>query len=203
MNKIKTISKIVFVAMVFMLTGCSLKDVSQPIVKYDISSDLSVHVNVNSKKILKVSTFKTPANLLSSKIWYQRNSFRTDSYLYSAWSEDFSAMVEQDTANTLFKSGLFKSVFSSYSKVRADLVLEGELINAIQHVSEDKANVVFGVRLYLIDAKTAKLIGSKDFQYREKCKSVDALGAVKAYSSIIKTYNKEVILWLKKLVKED
>ncbi len=189
--------------LIFFMAGCSIKDISKPIVEYDIDNGAKISVKTKSHKILKVSRFKSPVILLGSKIWYQRKSLKTNSYLYSSWNQNFSSMIERDIVDTLYKSGLFKSVFSVYSKARANFVLEGEIINAVQHVQKKSANVEFEIRLYLIDAKTSKLIGSKDFLYRKKCATIDAPGAVKAYNSIIKTFSKEVVLWLKRLVKED
>ncbi len=193
---------ILVVVMIFM-GGCSLKDISKPIVRYDIDGNIKFHSKTKSDKVLKISRFKTPINLFSKEIWYQRKSLKVNSYLYSGWSQDFSTMIEQQVSDALYKSGLFKSVFSNYSKVRAGFVLEGEVVDALQHVEKDKAYVTFEVRLYFIDYKTSKLIGSKDFSYTQMCKSIDAIGAVKAYNKIMKIFNKEVILWLEKLVKEN
>ncbi len=198
MNKIA-----IYILIALFLGGCSVKDIGRPILKYAIYDGSSIKTNIKTDKILKISGFKAPLNLLGSKIWYKRNSFATNSYLYSSWSEDFSSMIEHDIANRLYKSGLFKSVFEKYSKARADLSLEGEIINVLQDVRKNGATVSFEIRLYLIDLKSSKLIASKDFSYRKKCESIDAVGAVKAYNQIIKIFNKEVILWLKTLVKEN
>ncbi|MFK5881784.1 MAG: ABC-type transport auxiliary lipoprotein family protein [Sulfurospirillum sp.] len=194
---------IIFVISVFFIAGCSIKEVSKPVVKYDINTPIKISSKTKSNKILKVSRFKTPIYLFGNKIWYQRDSFKTNSYLYSSWNQDFSSMIEQKVANTLYKSSLFKSVFSKYSKAKADIILEGEIISALQYVKKESAYVVFEIRLYLIDSKRSKIIGSKDFSYKKRCDTVDAPGAVKAYNRIIKTFSKEVVLWLKKLVKED
>jgi len=198
MNKI---ALFFIVALVF--GGCSIKDIGKPVVKYSISSADNRPTGARTGKILKISQFKTPAYLLGSKIWYKRKTLSTNSYLYSSWNQDFSTMIESAMSDALYKSGLFKSVFNRYSKSKNDYTLEGEVVRAVQKVMKNRAEVIFEIRLYLIDSKTSKLISSRDFLYRKKCKSVDAQGAVKAYNSIIKTFSKEVILWLKKLVKED
>jgi len=195
MNKI-----FIFITVAVFITGCSLKDVSKPIARYDVYSATKAKSKTRSDKVLRVARFRTPANLFSKKIWYQREDMKTNSYLYSTWSLDFSTMIEQQVANTLYASKLFKSVLSDYSKAKVDLVLEGEIVKAVQRVGTNGAEVVFEVRLYLINYKTSKLIGSKDFLYTKKCESVDAQGAIKAYGKIMKIFNKEVILWLEKLV---
>lgn len=197
MNKI-----IIYILITLFLGGCSIKDVGKPISKYTIFDQSHINVNIKTGKILRISQFKAPFNLLGDKIWYKRDSLSTNSYLYSSWSEDFPSIIEHDIANRLYKSGLFKSVFEKYSKAKADLSLEGEIINAVQNVSKDGASVSFEIRLYLIDIKSSRLIASKDFAYHKRCTSVDAVGAIKAYDQIIKIFNKEVISWLKTLVKE-
>ncbi|MCF6172322.1 MAG: ABC-type transport auxiliary lipoprotein family protein [Campylobacteraceae bacterium] len=198
MNKI-----LILIFVVFFTAGCSIKDVSAPIVKYKILNINHLNKQKQNGKILKISQFKTAKNLLGDKIWYSRALYKTNSYLYSSWNQNFSSMVEQNIANTLYKNGLFKSVFVSYSRVKYDLVLEGDIIKAVQNVTKDKANVTFEMRLYLIDAKSSKLLGTKEFVFEKKCESIDALGAVKAYNKVFKTFDKEVVLWLRKLTKEN
>jgi len=198
MNKI-----FIFIAVAIFVTGCSFKHVSKPIARYDVHSAIKLKSKTKSNKVLRVTKFRTSANLFSKKIWYQREDMETNSYLHSAWSLDFSTMVKQRITNTLYTSKLFKSVLSNYSKAKVDLVLEGEIIKAIQHVGNNSAEVVFEVRLFLINYKTSKLIGSRDFLYKRECKSIDAQGAIRAYDKIMKIFDKEVILWLEKLATKD
>ena len=189
--------------MIFLLGGCSIKEVTSPIVKYSINDAQAIVVQKPINKILKISHIKTSINLQGDSIWYKRDNFETNSYLYSSWNQNFSNMIEDHEADLLYKSGLFKSVFSSYSKIKYDLVLEGEIVQAVQYVNKNKAEIEFILRLYLVNAKNSKLISSKDFSYTRKCKTIDAYGAVKAYNDIIKIFDKEVILWLKKSIKEN
>ena len=198
MNKIA-----IYFLIALFLGGCSIKDVGRPISKYAIFDGSHIVKDIKTDKILKISQFKAPLNLMGSKIWYKRDSYAINSYLYSSWSEDFSSIIEHNIANRLYKSRLFKSVFERYSRVKADLSLEGEIINVLQDVGKNGATVSFEIRFYLIDLKTSKLIATKDFSYHRTCKSIDAIGAVKAYNEIIKAFNKEVVLWLKTLVKEN
>ena len=198
MNKIW----IVLIIAIF-FSGCSLKEVGKPIVKYSIESTAPSESKIKSDKILKISRFKTPAYLVGNQIWYKRESLRTNSYLYSSWNQDFPAMIEYMLSSTLYKSGLFRSVFANYSKSKSDYTLEGEIVKAVQNITKKGANVTFEIRLYLIDSKTSTLISSKDFSYTKECESINAKGAVKAYNSTIKKFSKEVIKWLKKSVKED
>ncbi len=198
---IKLIS-IALIAAIF--SGCSLKDVSKPVAQYSIDADtITKNESISSNKILKVVRLKSPRYMQNDKIWYENQSLQMNTYLYSTWSEDFPSIVEQNIANTIFSSNLFKSTFTRYSKIIPDLLLEGEIINSIQKISSDGSTIEFSIRLYLVNHNTSQLMDSKVFSYTKECSSVDAKGAVKAYREIVKNLNKDVVAWLTNLVKEN
>ena len=74
MNKIA-----IYILIALVLGGCSIKDIGRPILKYAIYDGSSIETNIKTDKILKISGFKAPLNLLGSKIWYKRDSFATNS----------------------------------------------------------------------------------------------------------------------------
>lgn len=187
---------LIFLITIF-ISGCSLKEMSKPVTNYSLEINNKVSSVQKGTVVLKISRLKSPAFLRSRKIWYKYPSAVTNSYLYSEWNENFSNLIEQSITENISKSGLFKGVFSEYSRITPDLLLEGNIINAVQNIS----NVSFEIQLYLIDNTTSKLIATKDFSYMQKCDTIDAKGAVSAYNVIVKKLNKDVILWLKTLVK--
>ncbi len=194
-----------FVIVIAIFSGCSIKDVSKPTVKYTIDDDIKVmKKEVSIDKIIKIKKFKSPDYIQNTNIWYKKPSYETSSYIYSKWNEEFTDLIEQNIATTIYDSGLFKSMFTRYSKIRSDLTLEAEIIDARQIIKDDNsADVSFAIRTYLIDSKNSKLIDSKEFRYLKKCDSVDAKGAVMAYNDIVKNLNKDVRKWLEILVKEN
>ncbi len=197
--------RLIYIALVAaVFSGCSLKDVSKPVVKYTIDTDvIASQERISSDKILKVVRLKSPKYMQNSNIWYENQSSQMSAYLYSAWSEDFPSLVEQNLAGSIFNSGIFKSTFTRYSKISPDLLLEGEIVKSIQKVSKNSSTIEFSMRFYLVNHKSSKLIDSKEFSYTKECSSVDAKGAVKAYKNIVKNLNKDVVLWLRNLVKEN
>ena len=194
-----------FTLILIIFSGCSIKDVSKPIVKYTIDDDTKVtKERVCVDKIIKIKKFKSPDYIQNTNIWYKKPSYETSSYIYAQWNEVFVDLIEQNIATTIYDSGLFKSMFTRYSKIRSDLILEGEIIDARQIVKKDNdAEISFAIRAYLIDSKNSKLIDSKEFRYVKQCNSVDAKGAVIAYNDIVKNLNKDVRKWLEILVKEN
>jgi len=186
------------ITILFLLVGCSSKEI-RPYKIYSISNNTKVEQSLHVDKVLKISKIKSPKQMNSDKIWYKESSVKIDSYFYSKWNTNFTDMLEQNLVNSISKSELFDSVYARYSKIRADFVLESELITAVHDVSSN--TVYFGIRVYLIDDSALK--NSKEFMFEQKCESKDAKGAVKAYEKIIKKLNKDVVLWLNKSVKED
>ena len=191
---------LISVFVLFFILGCSTKE-TKPFDTYTLLDNTSTKQSLHVDKILKISKIKSPKYTQSEKIWYKESSVKIDSYFYSKWNGSFNDIIEQNLLNIISKSELYKSVFVRHSKVRADLVLESEIIEAIQSVEEGQ--VSFAIRLYLIEQKSSKLVTSKEFAYVEQSETLDAKGAVMAYEKIIKKLNKDVVLWLSKSVKED
>ena len=197
------IASLVLVFGLVVFSGCSLKEVKQPMVKYTLLSNLNAQKsNFKVNKILKIDHFKSLKFLKSNEIWYQKPDFEMNSYAYSYWSGDFSLLVEKNIADSIYQSHIFKTVFQGHSKIKSDLILEGEILQAMQTVKKG-AEVTLRVRLYLVDKKSGKLIGSKEFKYSKKCKSKDAKGAVDAYNEIIQQLDKDVISWIKESMKQN
>lgn len=192
---------LVFILIVF--SGCSIKEIEPPILKYTLEN--SENIQKSSfviDKILKVEHFKSLKLLKSDEIWYQKPNYEMNSYIYSCWSSDFSLLVEKNIVDTIYKSHIFKTVFQGRSKIKADLLLEGEILKALQSIGKD-AKVSFDIRLYLVEKKSRKLISSKEFKYIKKCKSIDAKGAINAYNNIIQQLDKDVLSWIKQSMKKN
>ncbi|MEA1917361.1 MAG: ABC-type transport auxiliary lipoprotein family protein [Campylobacterota bacterium] len=197
--------KILSVAIVVVIfSGCSLKDTSKPIKEYTIEDSTKISSKpLHVDKVLKISKLKASSYLQNSSIWYKREDYETSPYIYSQWNENFVDMIEKDITNTIFKSNIFKTTFSRYSKIRADLLLEADIIEARQNIYENSSDVTFKIVLYLIDEKSSKVVGNREFSYTKDCENVDAQSAILAYNEVIKNLNKDMITWLKTLVKEN
>lgn len=192
---------LVFILIVF--SGCSIKEIEPPILKYTLENCENIQKSsFVIDKILKVEHFKSLKLLKSDEIWYQKPNYEMNSYAYSCWSSDFSLLVEKNIVDTIYKSHIFKTVFQGRSKIKADLLLEGEILKALQSIGKD-AKVSFDIRLYLVEKKSRKLISSKEFKYIKKCKSIDAKGAINAYNNIIQQLDKDVLSWIKQSMKKN
>jgi len=183
---------------IFLLAGCVSKEI-KPYEIYTVYDNSTIKQPLHVKAVLKVAKIKSTDQMNSDRIWYKKSSIKIDSYYYSKWNSSFTQMLEQNLVNNISKSNLFEGVYAKYSKVRTDLVLESELVEAVHDIGSN--SVIFGIRLYLV--KDKNLVSEHEFSYKEKCDSLDAKGAVKAYEKIIEKLNKDVVLWIKKSVIEN
>ena len=197
------ITNLVLILGLTIFSGCSFKEIKQPMIKYTLLNSSNIQKSGFSiDKILKIDRFKSLKFLKSNEIWYQKPDFEMNSYAYSYWNGDFSLLVEKNIAESIYQSHIFKTVFQGHSKIKPDLILEGEILQALQTL-KNGAEVTLKVRLYLVYKKSGKLIGSKEFEYNQKCKNKDAKGAVDAYNEIIQQLDKDVISWIKQLMKKN
>ncbi len=197
-------SRFIIVALIgIILSGCSLKDISKPIVRYTIDTENETQKeDLHVDKVLKITNLKTPEYLQNTNIWYKKPSLEMNSYIYSRWNEDFENLIKQNISTAIYDSNIFKSIFTRYSKIRPELILEGEIVETMQILrSDENSDVIFTIRLYLIDAKNSNLVGSTEFKYLQRCETVDAKGAIMAYDKIVEKLNKDVVKWLKILMK--
>lgn len=195
---------LLMMSMVFLFVGCSLKEVEPAKTKFSLElGEVQKSTMTPSLSVLKIARFKASDHLNSEYIWYRHNGLQLDHYQFSTWSDNFLDMLQRNMAYTLFKSELFKSVFSGYSSMSADLLLEGEVLGVSQEIVNDTARVHVEIRLYLVTKEKSVLRDSKLFSYTKDCESVNAIGAVKAYNEIMKNLNKDTILWLERLVSEN
>lgn len=183
-----------------LFSGCSIKDVTKPIVKYTIEDTSQIIKETNQvNKILKISKLKSPKYIQTNNIWYKKPSFEVSSYLYSRWNQDFTHLIEKNISNSIYRSRLFKSMFTRHSKMKSDLILEGEIIDAKQVVdSTGISSTVLSIRLYLIKSNDSSIISTKEFNYSETDRKTNASSAIVAFNVMVKKLNKDVVLWLKK-----
>ena len=196
----KRVGFVLLILSIFFISGCSLKVVERGVITYGLDSSTKTFKSIKIPKVLKISTFKSSENLQSDKIWYKRG-FEENSYTQSKWRDGFKNMIENSVKDILVKSSIFKSVIGGYSKAKADIYLEGDILKSYQDISKSN-EVVFDMVLYLI-GKDKKLISFREFSYRVKCDTLNAKGAVKAYNKIVNKMDKEVVKWIKESIRKN
>jgi ABC-type uncharacterized transport system auxiliary subunit len=168
--------KLLFIIPLLFLS-CATKEV---ITNYTIS-----HAKINSQKIdktISIHVDSTPT-LQTRRIYWQKG-YEKNPYLYSQWIDDFDNLIKKSVYNALFN--IYKSV--DFDK-KADINLKLFITNATHVVSNNKSFIVLDIKAYANNK-------AKEFHYKVPC-SANAKSAVEAFNKAIKTFENDLINWLK------
>ena len=181
------------------LSGCTI---TKPyIVEYKISAK-GVQTKHNSSecigKSLKIAQAFSEKSLMSSMMDYTQSDSRVFSYTESQWQGTPNHAVATYIYNEIKDSAIFRSVLSSKSVSKSDMLLEINIEEFMQHYSSDmkKLHASITVSLALIDTKTNGIIATKTFKSKVDSKKLNADGGVEALNSALSDMLEKNIEWL-------
>ena len=182
---------IIFFGLLFV--GCSATKVA--VTEYKISANLNLKKSMSKSfqtKSLKISKCFSSNKLKTLNMNYMQGKSKVYSYSQSIWSESPNEAITSEVLKMLRDKQIFKSVQSSKSRVKSDLVLEITMDKFIQSFDNELKNSYADIALNfsLIDAKTNKVITSKNFKAKYISNTPDANGGVEALN---KALNKVLI----------
>ncbi|MCX6062044.1 MAG: ABC-type transport auxiliary lipoprotein family protein [Campylobacterales bacterium] len=198
----KTIFSTTLIA--FILTGCSALRPS--LHEYTILPSYVPHVTTTLpiKAALKLSSTRSIPSLVSTQLYYLKDTSHIDAYLYSRWSDSPSSMIDRSLYSSLQNRQLFTTLIPVTSKATADLILESDL-NAFYHrfLNDSKSEGLIDITYRLIDLKTKTTLASKRFYITEPALSADAQGGVNALTKATHQLSENTIDWLETVGKEN
>ncbi len=151
-------------------------------------------------KVLKVSKPKSTADIMSRHILYQEKEFEQNPYAHSKWSDTPNKMLASLFISCINKNTVFKSVLPSYSKGKADLLLESTLLEFYHHINSDGSSEGrMRIEFYLIEPKSGEVIATKEFVYKATSKTLDVIGGVRALNDASKSVALSLTQWLSSL----
>lgn len=184
MNKIY-----ILISMLFLFTGCSTT--LPTVVKYKISPQIYLEEQKSSRcktQSIKVSSAFSNYNLMTNDMSYVKGGSKVYEYSESAWFNNPNKAVSREFVSMLRDLGIYKSVQSSKSRTRSDLIVEIDLEEFMQYYSHElaKSYSLVHVNLSIIDFKTSKVIATKSFRSKVDTKTLDADGGVMALNEALK-----------------
>lgn len=149
-------------------------------------------------KSLKIAQAFSEKSLMSSMMDYTQSDSKVFSYTQSQWQETPNHAVTAYIYNEIKESAIFRSVLSSKSISKSDMLLETNIEEFMQHYTFDKKELhaSVAITLTLIDVKTSSIIATKTFRTKVDAKRVDAEGGVEALSSALSEMLEKNIEWL-------
>lgn len=190
--------KIILTILVFLLSGCSTTYPSITDYRIDPNVKIDKQSSVSKKHSIKVSPIFSNTSLTSNTMRYRIGKYKEYSFSQSAWVDNPNRVIANKLVNVLDASGLFNGVYSYKSSKSAELVLEVSINEFIQsfNETEDSSTVTLDISYNLIERKSAKLIGAKNFTKTMKTDTVDAQGGVEALNILLAETLEETINWL-------
>lgn len=190
--------KIVLTLFIFLLTGCSVTHPSITDYRIDPNVKIQQSKNVSQKRSIKVAPLFFNVSLSTNSMHYRVGQYKEYTFTQSAWVDNPSRAIANKLVNVLEKSGMFDGVYNYKSSKSAELVLEVSVNEFIQsfNEAENSSNVTLDISYNLIEKKTSKLIGSKNFTKTMQTKTVDAEGGVEALNILLSKTLEDTVVWL-------
>jgi len=156
--------------------------------------------NTSFSKVLKVSRPRSADAIMSRNILYQEKEFVQSPYAYSKWSDTPNKMLASLFLSCINKNSVFKSVLPSYSKGKADLLLESTLLDFYHHVNSDGSSEGrVRIEFYLIEPKSGEVVATNEFDSKTNSKTLDVNGGVGALNDASKSVALSLTQWLSSL----
>ena len=167
-------------------TSCELSQSSEQMAKHS--------------KVLKIAMPKSTTAIMSQGLLYQKNEFIQNPYAYSRWSDSPNKMLTSLFLSCINKRAAFKSVLPSYSKGKADYLLESTLLEFYHHINPDGSSEGrVRVSFYLIESQSGEVVAINEFFSSVEAETLDAKGGVRALNEASKRVALNLSQWLSSL----
>jgi cholesterol transport system auxiliary component len=149
-------------------------------------------------KSLKVAQSFSTSSIMSRKMNYAQGLQKQFVYSESQWADSPNRTINEQIVKLIRDTKLFKSVLTSKSRSKSDLILEINIEDFMQYFSEDSSEsyAEATISLSLIESDTNSVIASKTFDSRVDAKSLDAHGGVEALNSALEDILAQTNSWL-------
>jgi cholesterol transport system auxiliary component len=132
----------------------------------------------------------------TQEIAYSRAPDMRAYYVFHAWTERPSRRITDLLVTRLERGGLFKTVATAVSGVRADLLLHTQLTEFYHDATTAPGRVKITITAELTDPVRRGLLTRRVFDASAPTPSDDALGAVQAFGAAITVILDDMCAWV-------
>jgi cholesterol transport system auxiliary component len=194
---------IVAFTVALLFSGCLVTTVP-PKVEYRINPSVKQQTydakmcQENSLKIAQAFSTKT---FSTKKMNYVQGEFLENSYSASEWSITPNRAISEKFKTFIRDTKIFKTVESSKSRSRSDLILEVNIEDFIQYfdATSTQSHAKVEIGLTLIENRSKKVLASDVFTAKVDAKSLNAEGGVEALNLALAEVLYDSSLWLNKV----
>ena len=202
MNK-NVIKNTFIVALILFLSGCS-NTILPPLKTFNLQASKDCCKKSLNKQKLTIKILEPTTNkyLNTTSIYYSSDKYRLQTYKLSRWSDYPTKMILDVLTSKLDELNLYENITTSKIYAASDYTLQSELFEFKQVITKSEAFVKLKIKFYIIKTNNDKKIISKIFEYKTKCDTVDAYGAIKALNNSIDLLINNLSLWIYNNTKE-
>jgi len=185
----------------FLFTGCAIKEVMPPVKTYDLKINLKIKKFAHSRcenSVLKVRDIGLSNLASSDNIYYSIGKYYINSYTQSQWLQYPSHRINYYLITALQRSHIFKAVIPNEIQSDSNLLLEYDIDDFTQYFNKAKTKSYVDVRIrfLLINKLNNRLIATKTFDKRLFTISQNAIGGVRAFGKATGDVISKAVVWI-------
>ena len=129
---------------------------------------------------LVVAAPRAAAGFDSQRIMYVREQHKLEYFAHSEWVEPPARLITPLLVGTLQATGAFRAVVLAAGAAAGELRLDTEIIRLQQDFRVRPSRVVFVLRATLVEDRTRRVVGQREFESQVAAASDDPYGGVVA-----------------------
>ena len=134
---------------------------------------------------LVVAAPRAAAGFDSQRIMYVREQHKLEYFAHSEWVEPPARLITPLLVGTLQASGAFRAVVLTAGAAAGELRLDTEIIRLQQDFRVQPSRVVFVLRATLVEDRTRRVVGQREFESQVAAASDDPYGGVVAANQAV------------------
>ena len=127
------------------------------------------------------------SGITSQRIIYVREAHKLEYFAHSEWVDPPARMLAPLIVAAIDKSGVFRAVVETPSAAAGDLRLDTEIIRLQHDFQSRPSHVRFTLRAYLVEDKTRRVLGWREFDTTVPAASDNPYGGVIAANRAVQT----------------
>ncbi len=133
-----------------------------------------------------VNTPSAAAGFDSQRILYVRQAHKLEYFAHSEWVDPPARMLAPLIVTALEATGAFRAVVSVPGSASGELRLETEVLMLQQEFLTKPSQVRIGLRAYLVENDTRRVVATRDFEVLRASPSEDPYGGVQAANAAVR-----------------
>lgn len=180
---------ILFLSLIFLITGCTIKPNKIDINTYALNFNSKIKNDIQINKNLLILKPVISKSFDTKKIIYTQKPFSFESYGKNRWLDLPSSMIKEQLIHTIENNNIFKNVLDSYSNIDSFYILQTN-INKLYHKFEGKKSYAIVSGKFLL-IKNREVISSYIYTKKVLCDENSPYGFVKALNNVFNKITKE------------